>query len=101
MTSRLYHYIVLLAILQYTCVAQQVDDTEDDCYNAGECSEPAECICQYRESESYVLSNNDIVDNLTEVFFRTGKLPSRYVKITYNFHISNPLNSSNEIEKEY
>ena len=48
-----------------------------------------------------MLSKNDLLNNLSETFFRTGKHPTRYVKITYNFLISDPVNSSNETEENF
>ena len=31
------------------------------------------------------MSNEDLMDNLTKVFFKTGKAPTEFVRITYKF----------------
>ena len=43
------------------------------------------CTGKYRDLQMYVLNNKDLMDNLTEVFFETGKPPTEFVRITYRF----------------
>ena len=53
------------------------------------------CIGKYRDLQTYILSNEDLMDDLTEVFFKTGKAPTEFVRITYEFQIfENNTNSS-------
>ena len=33
------------------------------------------------------MSNEDLIDDLTEVFFKTGEAPTEFVRITYEFQI--------------
>jgi len=70
--------------LHNNCVC---DETED--YS----TETTECIGQYTELESYIMSNTTLVGRLAETFFTTGKTASKFVKITYNFQTKNGLQS--------
>ena len=45
------------------------------------------CIRKYRDLEAYVLNNEDLMDNLTETFYKTGKSSTDFVKITYKFKV--------------
>ena len=57
----------------------------------------SDCIGKYRDLEKYVLNNENLMDNLTEVYFKTGKSSARFVRITYKFKILLPnTNSTNE-----
>ena len=52
-------------------------------------------IGRYRDLQTYILGNEDLMDNLTEVFFKTGKAPTEFVRITYKFQtFENNTNSS-------
>lgn len=58
------------------------------------------CIRKYRGLQSYVLNNEDLMDNLTEHFFKTGSTLTSFVRITYNFKVLPPaagnyINSTN------
>ena len=46
-------------------------------------------IGKYIDLEKYVLNNKNLMENLTETFFITGKAASNFAKITYNFQTSN------------
>ena len=48
------------------------------------------------ELEAYVLNNKEIMRNLKETFYKTGKSPSEFVKIIYNFQVPNSSNSTNK-----
>ena len=53
------------------------------------------CIGKYRDLQAYILSNEDLMDDLTEVFFKTGKAPTEFVRITYKFQtFENNTNST-------
>jgi len=75
------------------CKAQEtVYDDYDENSN-----ETAGCISKYRELNSYILKQQDILDKLTEAFFRDGEDASQFVKINYNFklHLNSTNNESN------
>lgn len=63
------------------------------------------CLRKYKDLQSYVLNDDDLLDNLTEVFFKTGKVLTRFVKITYKFQIllpvDNSTNSTNDVTLYY
>ena len=58
-------------------------------------SEINNCIKKYRDLESYILSNKDLMDNLTQNFFENRKISSEFVRITYKFQILLPIDNSN------
>ena len=45
------------------------------------------CIGKYRDLEKHVLNNTDLMDELTEVFFKTGETATEFVRITYNLYL--------------
>ena len=45
------------------------------------------CTGKHRDLEEYMLYNEDLIDNLTEVFFKTGKPATELVTITYRFKV--------------
>ena len=53
------------------------------------------CINEYRYLESYVLNNEDLMGELTERFFKTGKSFTEFVKITYKFQIFLSVDNTN------
>ena len=59
-------------------------------------SNNSNCIGKYGDLEKYILSNKDLIDNLTEVYFKTGETHAEFVKITYKFKVSLPANSTND-----
>ena len=66
-----------------------------NCSSTRDCSEPVSCISDYDLVESYVQSNKSLINNLAQAFYRTGRSPARFVRITYNFQIPSNLNNSN------
>ena len=54
------------------------------------------CIRDYGELESYVTNNKTLLRKLTETFFITGKSPSDFVKLNYNFQSLSQENSTND-----
>ena len=51
------------------------------------------CIRKYRDLQSYVLSNEDLIDSLTELYFETGKTFTEFVRITYKFTVLLPVDN--------
>ena len=43
------------------------------------------CISKYTDLQKYILNNEDLMDDLNEVFYKTGKAPTEFVRITYKF----------------
>ena len=81
-------------ILQFYCNAeiQVADDESTACDEMGNCTT---CIREYADLESYILSNKVVLSRIVETFFKTGKAPSSFVKITYDFQVSD--NSTDNI----
>ena len=53
-----------------------------------ETDEGTNCIREYIDLEKYIMKNEKLIEKLAETFFTTGRAPSSFVKITYNFQIS-------------
>ena len=91
---------MLLLCSQNLCVTQEFSDDAES-YSVSEERSCSQCFKQYSELDLYVLRNKELIRNFTETFFRTGKNPSRFVTITYNFQsceqTSVRLNQSNDI----
>ena len=83
---------------QSFCSAQDLveEDYFNKCDGIGNCSEATNCIRQYSELESYILNNKDVVERITEAFYRTGKGVAKFIKITYRFQIPTPINDTND-----
>ena len=45
------------------------------------------CISKYRDLETYVINDTDLMDSLTETFFKTGTSSTEFVKIFYKFKV--------------
>ena len=85
--------VLLVSLLLFThlclCHSQEFLGDDNDCDDKGNCSDVTSCISQYSQLELYILNNKDILRTLTETFFKTGDGASQFVKITYNFEVSN------------
>ena len=57
-------------------------------YEIDETDEETNCIREYIDVEKYIMKNEKLIEKLAETFFTTGRAPSSFVKITYNFQIS-------------
>ena len=80
--SKLIMILTIFALLLLNITnAQELEDSEYD--GAGNTS----CISKYRDLEAYILNNKDLMDNLTDTFFKTGKPSTEFVKIDYKFKI--------------
>ena len=73
--------IFVLLLLSMTNAQEYIEDSEYDEANN------VSCISKYRDLEAYVLNNKDLMDNLTETFFKTGKTSTEFVKIAYRFMV--------------
>ena len=93
---------VVLLVLLYSHSVTRVNATSEDCIlypncsSIRDCSEPVSCISDYDLLESYVQSNKSLISNLAQAFYRTGRSPARFVRITYIFQVPLNLNDSNE-----
>ena len=87
--------------------AQDYFDSDNDYDSNGAKSygNSSNCIRRYRDLQSYVLNNDDLMDDLSELFFETGKTPTEFVRITYRFTIllptGNSTNSTNNDTRYY
>ena len=81
----------IFAIILKFANAQDYVESNDDGYDANSSVNSTNCIRKYRDLQSYVLNNEDLIDELTELFFETGKAPTKFVRITYKFQILLPV----------
>lgn len=88
----MYLLLSLLFILQCVCNAQEIVD--GDCDEMENCTEVTSCIRHYDDLQSYVLSSKETMRSLKETFFKTGRGPSKFVKIIYHFQVSNNTNDA-------
>ena len=63
-------------------------------YNCSE-NETVICFSRYDLLEEYIRNNESILTNLAETFYRTGRSPAKFVKITYKFQIPGLNDSHN------
>lgn len=84
--------VLMFSVCQFVCQAEEVvfevESSNTSCNGTDNC-ELNNCIKKYSELHSHILSNKDLLDNLTEAFYQTGEEPSEFVKIIYQFHICN------------
>ena len=64
------------------------------------------CISKYTGLQTYILSNEDLMDELNEVFYKTGKAPTEFVRITYKFQTFTDMaiyhgNNNDELTYQY
>ena len=85
--------LLVLFLMTFYCVsdAQEINN----CDETSNCSEVIRCIRQYKTLQTHILNNEEIMDEITTIFFRTGHAASKFVKITYNFQVSKSSKSSN------
>jgi len=91
---------LLLFCSQKLCVTINAQELPDDgSYSGFEEQNCFQCFKQYSDLDQYILNNKEVVRNLTEAFFKTGRSPSRFVKITYHFQSCEQIsvNQSNDI----
>ena len=77
--------------LSYQCICSAQDfygSGGTDCNETENCTEVVVCIKTYHDLDLYVRSNTEVIESLTNVFFVTGKNPSKFVRLTYNFQVS-------------
>ena len=89
--------MLLLFSLPCFCSAQEAG-SGILCDESGNCNESVSCIGNYHDLELYVKGNREIVEKLKNAFFATGETPSKFVKLSYNFQVSNSTNNSMEFD---
>jgi len=91
------HFIFNIAIVISLCSAEDEveSDDNDEVISYGNVSN---YIGKYRDLQMYILNNEDLMDNLTELYFETGETITEFVKITYRFGI--PLQVENETNND-
>ena len=88
--------LVILCVISLPAFAQ----LEDVCIipgncTEGECYDYKYCIERYKDLESYITQNDDVLVNLTEGFFKTGRDPAEFVTITYHYQVPNTTDENN------
>ena len=89
--------LIVTTLLRYSG-AQEIIDNDGNSVEAGNSSEIITCIGQYTRLQAHVLNNERMMDILTATFFTTGKAASKFVRITYNFQISNGSNVTDDYD---
>lgn len=92
-----YAISLLLFSFPYFCRGQVVG-SGTFCAELGNCSENASCIGSYYELEVYIKGNREVIKGLKNAFFATGETPSTFVKLLYNFQVSNSTNNLKEFD---
>ena len=77
----LFPILLFVSLLSFSN-SQCTDDSDESCERAGNCTY---CINQYSDLDSYVINNKTLLRTITAAIFVTGKGPSAYVKLNYNF----------------
>ena len=96
-TSRMGVLFFTFAVMLSLSNAQDYVESDNDNNEMNSYGNVSNCIGKYRDLEKYVLSNEDLMGNLTEAYFKTGKPFTEYVRITYKFKVLLPVtNSSND-----
>ena len=91
--------ISLLIILQCCGFCDAQEHVETNCNEQGNCNEVTDCIGTYHELDLYVRGNSTLKEKLNRGFFMTGKIPSEFVRITYNYEVSYDANCSSRQSK--
>ena len=94
-------FVIALFSLQCICNAQDFAGSGGtDCNETGNCTKVVNCIKNYHDLDLYVRSNTKVIESLTNVFFVTGKIPSKFVRLTYNFQVSYVTDNSTDEEND-
>ena len=95
--------IFVSVVISGLASAQDYFDSDNDYDSNGAKSygNSSNCIRRYRDLQSYVLNNEDLMDDLSELFFETGKTPTEFVRITYRFTTDNSTDSTNNDTRYY
>ena len=93
-----YKIIVIVCFISLLNIynTQEVIDNNENCDETRNYTTVSQCISKYSELDSYILNNEELLRQIVETFFDTGKFPSTYVKITYNYLSSTLTNGSND-----
>jgi len=79
---------------QFLCDAHGADDEPTTC--DGNCT----CIRDFAELQSYIVENKTVLNRIVETFLKTGKVLSNFVKIQYDFEISENIINETTDEKD-
>ena len=87
---------LILLISHSSFSTSEYIDIDENCDETGNCSVIPHCIREYSELDLYITNNTKLMKTLTETFFITGKDPSLFVKLNYNFQSLAQNNSTND-----
>ena len=89
---------MLLVLILFTFVCFSTEEAVDSaisCDGVKNCSEvDTGCLKYYRELELHVTSSIVIIEELKSAFFPTGEDPVKFVKLIYNFKVSDSTTNS-------
>ena len=85
--------MILWIFLILVCGFCNSQEFNNGCNGTEDCKAEANCIGDYIDLEIYIKNNKGIMETLARTFFTAGKTVSKFVKITYNFQISNGTQS--------
>ena len=105
-------YNVRMLVLFFVCAivlrlanTQDYEESDNDDNGVKSYCNNSSCIRKYRDLQSYVMNNEDLMDDLTELFFETGKTITEFVIITYRFKVllpaDNYTNSSSNVYNDH
>ena len=87
---------LILLISHSSFSTSEYIDIDENCDEIENCSVIPHCIREYSELDFYVTNNTKLMTTLTETFFITGKGPSLFVRLNYNFKSFAQNNSTND-----
>ena len=85
-------FFFIFAIILSLANAQDYVESDDDNEVNGYGNNNS-CISQYRDLESYVLNNENLMGDLSELFFKAGESFTEFVRITYKYQILLPVDN--------
>ena len=96
--AAVFFMFAIMSIMCSTSNGQDYVDSDNENNEADKYGNISSCIRRYKDLELYVLSDEDLMDSLTQLYFETGKSLTEFVRITYKFKILLPVgNCSNNI----
>ena len=91
--------VFIFAIIPCSINAQHYSDSDSDDNGSKGYHNNSSCISRYTDLESYILNNEDLMDDLSKLFFETGKTPTEFARITYKFQIA--VDNSTNVTSDY
>ena len=102
--------VLLFVTLAFRCWCNSIDanamntqptDATEGSRNESTMGSRCHDIRNFSELNTHILSNKELLNNLTEAFFPAGEAPSTFVTITYRYSVTSNDNVSNSSETDY